>query len=281
MRIDAHQHFWRRDRGDYDWLTPALAPLWRDFLPDDLAPLLAGHGMAGCILVQAAPTVAETDFMLSLAGTHSFIRGVVGWTDLAAADAPARIAALAAHPRLVGLRPMLQDLPDDDAILDPAVQPALAAMATQGLALDALIRPRHLPRLLAVRDRHPNLNIVIDHAAKPDIAGGDLADWARDLAAVAADGRTRIKLSGLATEAAPAWKVDDLKPVADTVLAAFGPDRVMWGSDWPVLNLAGSYDQWVAATDELLAGLDAAGQAAVRGGTAARFYGLVYGLEEG
>ena len=274
MRIDAHQHFWRRDRGDYDWLSPALAPLWRDFLPDDLVPLLARHGIAGCVLVQAAPTAAETDYMLSLARAHSVIRGVVGWTDLAAPDAPARIAALAADPQLVGLRPMLQDLPDDDAILDPAVQPALAAMATQGLALDALIRPRHLTRLRTLRDRHPDLKIVIDHAAKPDIASGDLAGWARDLAAVAADCRTHIKLSGLVTEAAAEWQVADLKPVAETVLAAFGPDRVMWGSDWPVLNLAGTYDQWVAATEELLAGLDAAGQAAVRGGTAVRFYGL-------
>jgi L-fuconolactonase len=274
MRIDAHQHFWRRDRGDYDWLTPELAPLWRDFLPDDLAPLLARHGIEGTVLVQAAPTEAETAFMLLLARSHRFIRGVVGWTDLAAADAPARIAALAADPLLVGLRPMLQDLPDDDAILAPAVQPALAAMASHGLALDALIRPRHLPRLLKVRDRHPDLKIVIDHAAKPDIAGGDLAGWARDLAAVAADGLAHCKLSGLVTEAAADWQPADLKPVAETVICAFGPRRVMWGSDWPVLNLAGSYDQWVAASDWLLAGLDAAGQAQVRGGTAARFYGL-------
>jgi L-fuconolactonase len=274
MRIDAHQHFWRRDRGDYDWLTPALEPLWQDFLPDDLAPLLARHGIAGSVLVQAAPTAAETDYLLLLARTQSVIRGVVGWADLAAADAPARIAALAAQPRLVGLRPMLQDLPDDDAILDPALQPALAAMAAHGLALDALIRPRHLPRLLTLRDCHPDLKIVIDHAAKPDIAGGDLAGWARDLASVAADGRMHCKLSGLVTEAAADWQPADLKPVAETVLAAFGPDRVMWGSDWPVLNLAGRYDQWVAATDELLAGLDAAAEAAVRGGTAVRFYGL-------
>jgi len=277
MQIDAHQHFWHRDRGDYDWLTPALAPLWQDFLPDDLAPLLARHGIAGTVLVQAAPTVAETEYMLSLTRTNSFIRGVVGWTDLTADDASARIAALAAHPRLVGLRPMLQDLPDDDAILDPALQPALAAMAAHGLVLDALIRPRHLPRLLALRDCHPDLKIVIDHAAKPDIAGGNLADWARDLASVAADGRTHCKLSGLVTEAAADWQVADLKPVTDTVLAAFGQDRVMWGSDWPVLNLAGTYDQWAVATDELLAGLDVAGQTAVRGGTAVRFYGLEEG----
>ncbi len=274
MRIDAHQHFWLRERGDYDWLTPALPPLWRDFLPADLAPLLDRHGIAGTVLVQAAPTEAETAYMLALARQHRFLWGVVGWTDLAAPDAPGRIAALAADPLLVGLRPMLQDLPDDDAILAPAVQPALAAMAAHGLALDALIRPRHLPRVQALRQRHPGLHIVIDHAAKPDIAGGDLARWARDLALVADDGLTHCKLSGLVTEAGPDWQVDDLRPVVETLLAAFGPERLMWGSDWPVLNLAGDYDPWVAASGQLLAGLDTAAQADVLGETARRFYRL-------
>lgn len=274
MRIDAHQHFWRRARGDYDWLTPDLAPLWRDFLPDDLEPLLARHGIAGTILVQAAATEAETRYLLSLAAAHSFIRGVVGWTDLAASDAPARIAALAAEPRLVALRPMLQDLADDDAILAAAVQPALATMARHGLALDLLIRPRHLSRVPVLRARHPDLRLVIDHAAKPDLAGGSLAGWAADIAAVAADGRTHCKLSGLITEAGPGWRVADLAPAVRAVLAAFGPDRVMWGSDWPVLQLAGDYEAWLAATDQLLAGLDAGARAAIMGDTAMRFYRL-------
>jgi L-fuconolactonase len=226
------------------------------------------------VLVQAAATSAETAYMLGLARANPFIRGVVGWADLAAPDAPAQIAALAADPLLVGLRPMLQDLPDDDAILAPAVQPALAAMATHGLALDALIRPRHLPRIIALRARHPQLRIVIDHGAKPDIAGGDIAAWARDIAAVAADGITCAKLSGLVTEAAPGWEVDDLRAPVHTLLAAFGPDRLMWGSDWPVLHMNGDYAAWVAATDTLLAGLDAARRAAVLGGTAQAFYRL-------
>lgn len=274
MRIDAHQHFWRRERGDYDWLTPELAPLWRDFLPEDLAPLLARHGIAGTVLVQAAPTEAETTFMLSLAREHAFIRGVVGWTDLAAPDAPERIAELARDPLLKGLRPMLQDLPDDDAILASEVQPALAAMAAGGLSLDALIRPRHLLQVARLREEHPDLRIVIDHAAKPDIAAGDLAGWARDLAAVAADGLTHCKLSGLVTEAAPDWHLYDLRPVAETVLAAFGPGRVMWGSDWPVLNLAGDYDGWVEASHALLSGLGPEQQVQVLGETARRFYRL-------
>lgn len=274
MRIDAHQHFWRRDRSDYGWLTPDLGPLWHDFLPDDLAPLLDQHGIGGTVLVQAAETEAETRFMLDLAHQHDFIRGVVGWTDLAAADAPARIAALAHEPRLVGLRPMLQDMADDDFITSPAVQPALAAMAAQGLALDALIRPRHLPHLRAVRAAHPHLRIVIDHAAKPDLAGGDLARWRADIAAIAADGQTCCKLSGLVTEAGPGWTLAQLAGTVAHVLDAFGPDRVMWGSDWPVLNLAGDYAGWLAATDALLGDLAAGDRAAILGGTAMRFYRL-------
>ncbi|PZN93305.1 MAG: amidohydrolase [Alphaproteobacteria bacterium] len=274
MRIDAHQHFWRRDRGDYGWLTPALTPLWRDYLPDDLAPLLDEHAITGTVLVQAAATAAETAFMLPLAAAHDFIRGVVGWTDLAAPDAPDRIAALAAEPKLVGLRPMLQDLPDDRYILDPAVQPALAAMARHGLALDALIRPRQLPQMLALHAAHPDLRIVIDHAAKPDLASGDLARWRKDIAHVAATGQLFCKLSGLATEAGPGWTPAQLQPAAEFVLGVFGTDRVMWGSDWPVLNLAGDYAGWVAATQELLASLGDEGKAAVLGETARQFYRL-------
>jgi L-fuconolactonase len=274
MHIDAHQHFWRRDRGDYDWLTPDLGPLWRDYLLDDLAPLIERHGIGGTVLVQAAATDAETDFMLALARDHDVIRGVVGWTDLAASGAPDRIAKLAAEPKLVGLRPMLQDLPDDDFILSPEAQPALAAMARHGLALDALIRPRHLPRLLQLRAAHPDLRIVIDHAAKPDIAGGDLAGWQADISAVAADGQTCCKLSGLVTEAGPGWTLEQLRSVTNHLLDTFGPRRVMWGSDWPVLNLAADYAGWVAATDALLEGLDMGSRAAIMGDTATRFYRL-------
>ncbi|MBO6525412.1 amidohydrolase family protein [Erythrobacter sp.] len=274
MRIDAHQHFWLRERGDYDWLTPDLEPLWQDFLPDDLAPILEKNAIAGTILVQAAPTDEETAFMLSLARAHPFIRGVVGWTDLSVADAPTRIAALASDPLIVGLRPMLQDLPDDDAILAPQVQPALAAMTRHGLALDALIRPVHLPRLIALRESHPDLRVVIDHAAKPYIASGDLERWARDLKAVAADGITHCKLSGLVTEAAAGWTLDDLRPFVAIVLEAFGPERVMWGSDWPVLNLASDYQGWVGATHDLLSDLGPEQQASILGGTAQQFYRL-------
>lgn len=274
IRIDSHQHFWRLSRGDYGWLTPALTTLYRDFEPADLEPVLAEHDISGTILVQAAETEAETHFLLDIARSTAWVKAVVGWVDLAAPDAPRRIEALASEPALKGLRPMLQDLDDDDFILRADVRPALATIAQSGLRLDALVRPRHLPRLLALRQLFPELGIVIDHGAKPDIASGDLAGWRSNLMAVAADGVTCCKLSGLVTEAGTGWTDDGLRPVVDTMLEAFGPDRLMWGSDWPVVTLAAGYGDWLAATERLLGGLGPAGHAAVLGGTALRFYGL-------
>ena len=274
MIVDAHHHLWRLSRGDYGWLTPDLGPVWRDFEPADLAPLTARAGVAGGIVVQAAETEAETRFLLDLADVTPSILGVVGWTDFAAPDAPAAIAALARRPKLKGLRPMLQDLEDDDFILRAEADAALGALGTAGLRFEALVRPRHLRRLLTVRERHPDLPIIVNHAAKPDIAGGGWSPWAEDLAAVASDGRTVCKLSGLITEAGPDWSVERLRPYADHILDTFGPDRVMWGSDWPVALLAGSYAGWLEAAGRLLASLTPAEQAAILGGNAVRVYGL-------
>lgn len=277
--IDAHQHFWRLDRGDYGWLTPAMGPIHRDFLPADLIPLLPGHGVAGTVLVQAAPTEAETHYLLSLAEHHAFVRGVVGWVDMAAADAPARIAALAAEPKLVGLRPMVQDIEDDDWLLRPDLTPAFEAIVAHGLAFDALVLPRHLARLAALRDRHPDLRIVVDHAGKPAIGDRNFHDrsfhtWARDIGTIAADGRTMCKLSGLATEAGPGWTAADLQPYVDHLLDCFGPQRLVFGSDWPVLTLAGSYAGWLAVVRSLLAGLTVAERWAVLRDNAVRLYRL-------
>ncbi len=274
MIIDAHHHLWRRSRGDYDWLTPDLAALWRDFEPEDLVPLIAAGGVAGGIVVQAAPTEAETRFLLDLAARTPTILGVIGWTDFAAPDAGEAIARLAADPALKGLRPMLQDDPDDDFILRAETQPALAGMDRLGLRLEALVRPRHLPRLITLRERWPGLAMVVNHAAKPDIAAGAWRPWAGDLRRLAADGATHCKLSGLITEAGPDWTVERLRPYVDLVIEAFGPERVMWGSDWPVALLAGSYDRWLETSHQLLKGLGGLDRAAILGGTARRFYGL-------
>lgn len=272
MRIDAHQHVWRLARGDYGWLTPALAPLYRDFAPADLAPLLARHRIARTVLVQAAPTVAETRFLLEVAAATPFVAGVVGWADFAAADAPDVITALAADPLLVGLRPMVQDIADDDWLLRADLAPAFAALGAHGLVFDALVLPRHLSRLLVLLDRHPALPVVVDHGAKPFIRDGRLDPWRADMAAVAARPNTVCKLSGLVTEAGAGWTAETLRPYVDHLLSAFGPQRLLWGSDWPVVNLAGGYDRWSAATEALLAGLGETDRAAIRGGNAARIY---------
>lgn len=272
MRIDAHQHVWRLARGDYGWLTPALAPLYRDFAPADLAPLLARHRIARTVLVQAAPTVAETRFLLEVAATTPFVAGVVGWADFAAADAPDVITALAADPLLVGLRPMVQDIADDDWLLRADLTPAFAALGAHGLVFDALVLPRHLSRLLVLLDRHPALPVVVDHGAKPFISDGRLDPWRADMAAVAARPNTVCKLSGLVTEAGAGWTAEALRPYVDHLLSTFGPQRLLWGSDWPVVNLAGGYDRWHAATEALLAGLGEADRAAILGGNAARIY---------
>jgi len=272
MRIDAHHHLWTLARGDYGWLTPALQPIYRDFTLADLAPHLAAARIDGTILVQAAATEAETLFMLEIAAGAGTVRGVVGWTDFDAADAEARIEAMAAHDLLVGLRPMVQDIPDDDWLLRPALAPQLTAMARDRLVFDALVLPRHLPRLLAIVDRHPDLQFVLDHFGKPALSTGEIDVWRRDIALLAERDNIVCKLSGLVTEARPDWSPADLRGAVDQALNCFGPRRMLWGSDWPVVNLAGGYATWLAAAETLLADLSPDERAGVFGGTAARIY---------
>jgi L-fuconolactonase len=272
MRIDAHHHLWTLARGDYGWLTSELAPIYRDFRLSDLAPHLAAAGIEGTILVQAAPTEAETMFLLDIADNAEVVRGVVGWTDFDASDAAARIEALTSRKLLVGLRPMVQDIADDDWLLGPALTPLLAAMARGGLVFDALVLPRHLSRLLRVVGSHPGLKFVLDHCGKPHLSTGEIADWRRDIALLAEHPNVVCKLSGLVTEAAPDWGIADLREVVDHVVTCFGPQRMLWGSDWPVVNLAGGYAKWFAAAETLLADLSPAEKAGIFGGNAARIY---------
>jgi L-fuconolactonase len=278
MRIDAHQHFWRLADRHGEWPPASLAPLHRDFAPADLLPALQRCGIAGTVLVQSLPTPQDTAFLLDLAAHQAFVRGVVGWVDLKAPDAAAQIAALARRRALKGLRPMLQDLADDAWIDDAALDPAVHAMLAHGLCFDALVRPRQLVALRAFALRHPRLPIVVDHAAKPEIARAAWQQpWQRDIAALAALPNVCCKLSGLLTEAGDAPSESRLRPVVDHLFASFGADRLMWGSDWPVLHLAGDYDAWFAMAQRLCSGrpeVDAAALDAVFGGNACRFYQL-------
>lgn len=272
IRIDAHQHFWRLDRGDYGWLTPDLAPIYRDFEPGDLAPELANAGIDRTILVQAAPTIAETRFMLEIAARTPFVAGVVGWVDFAAPDAAAVIADLAADPLLVGLRPMIHDIDDPEWMLLPALAPAFTALQEHGLVFDALVKPPHLAPLLTLAQRYPDLPIVIDHGAKPLISVGLLDPWRDGMAALAALPNVACKLSGLVTEAGPEWSVERLRPYTDHLIATFGPDRLIFGSDWPVCTLAVSYQAWVEVAEALTGKLTVSDGAAIFGGNAERIY---------
>jgi L-fuconolactonase len=272
-RVDSHQHFWRLDRGDYGWLTPALAPIYRDFLPADLAPQLERAGVGATILVQAAATVAETRFMLELARENAFIAGVVGWVDFESAGAADTIAELAADPKLVGLRPMIQDIPDPDWMLDTGLAPAFEAMLDHGLVFDALVLPKHLSALLELTGRYPDLSMVLDHGAKPPIAGGDLLSWKQGITALARETSMTCKFSGLVTEAGSA-EPGVLAPAVNHLLESFGAKRMMWGSDWPVCELVCTYEGWRTTADALVSRLGASEREQIFSGTARATYGI-------
>jgi L-fuconolactonase len=281
MRIDAHQHFWRLERGDYDWPTPDMTALYRTFEPADLQPLAQAAGITHTVAVQAAPNVDETRYLLELAADHALVAGVVGWVPLLDAQAPALLAELAQDQHFKGVRPMLQSLPDG-WIAQPALAGAIEALIDLDLSFDALVFTRHLADLWAFARRFPALRLVLDHGAKPPIREGAAGwqAWADGVARCAALPNVWCKLSGLLTEAQaeaqapPQRQAGTLQPYVRHLLDQFGPERLMWGSDWPVLNLNGSYAGWSAATDELLAGLSGAAREHIFGDTAKAFYKL-------
>ena len=272
MIIDTHQHFWKLARGDYTWLTADLEALYRDFLPEDLAPILRENGIDGTIAVQAADSEAETEYLLALAAQYDWILGVVGWVALDASHAPTSIARLAQNRKLVGLRPMIQDIEDDAWMLGENLRPAIKAMLAHDLTFDALVMPRHLSHLKTFLARYPQLRVVIDHGAKPEIRNQGFDIWAAQIEEIAQFPQVLCKLSGLVTEAKPDWTREDISPYIAHILQTFEASRTLFGSDWPVLNLHATYEGWLA---EVLAHLDhlpQASQAQITGGTARKAY---------
>lgn len=280
MKIDAHFHVWRLERADYGWLSPAMAPIYRDVEIDDWTAQAAAQDVRAGVLVQAAPTAEETAFLLEQANRHpDRVLGVVGWVDLLARDAPHQIERLSRQPLLKGLRPMLQDIAQTEWITQAAARPALSAMAEVGLAFDALIQPRHLPAITEVARRHPGLRIIVDHGAKPDMRlGADTSTfdlWRQGLQALAAEGpQVMCKLSGLWTEAPDGQPCEYVVPWAQALLEIWGPARLIWGSDWPVLERAGSYALWHRFSLDLIESLEPSAQQAVLGGNARTIYRL-------
>ncbi|QFT33055.1 Amidohydrolase [Labrenzia sp. THAF82] len=276
MIVDAHQHFWTLARGDYAWPNESVAPIFKDFGPQDLEPLLVAAGVDRTVLVQATDSVDETRFLLDLAGKSDRIAAVVGWVDFASNAAVNTVQDLAKNPLLKGLRPMLQGIEQSDWILQDAAEAVLTQMVSADLRFDALVQPRHLPHLFELAKRHPGLSIVVDHLAKPEMGEGREPDhlWRTGMESLAARPNVYCKLSGMVTEIGPDWKLQDLQPFAKTILECFGPDRVMFGSDWPVVNLASDYASWLTAARSLLSGLSESDVSKIMGGTARKFYGI-------
>lgn len=276
-RLDAHQHYWEPLRGDYGWMPKDDPVLARRYGPADLAPALERHGIAATVLVQAAPSVEETEYLLGIADTTPNVAAVVGWVDFENRGHLKHLERLKNHPKFVGVRPMIQDIPDVDWMLRDDIRWAFDALVDLDLTFDALGFPPHLANFLTLFERHPSLRVVIDHCMKPQIrdhSGENFTYWAEGMSHLAAQTQAFCKLSGLVTEANAGWTVADLEPYARHVLSVFGPERVMWGSDWPVCQLRSSYDTWFDAADALCAGLDDDGHNAVFGDTAIRFYRL-------
>jgi L-fuconolactonase len=272
MIIDAHQHFWDPARGDYGWLKPDN-PIHRVFATADLRPLLAQTGVDATILVQAAPTPDETDYMLEIARATPWVLGVVGWVDLEAPDAADAIRRRARDPLFLGVRPMLQDIADPDWILRPELAPALDAIAAEGLVFDALILSHQIGTITELAGRHPQLSIVLDHAAKPKLGNADaMAAWARAITGLAARPNVTCKVSGLLTEVQQGGEKHDVVRAIGMLFELFGAARLLWGSDWPVLTLKGDYQDWFELAREAVAARDSSAVRAVMGGNALRIY---------
>lgn len=277
LRVDAHQHVWDRAGRPQPW-TPGVPELQRSFSLADARSELAAHHFDATILVQTLAEPDETRELLALAAREPVVAGVVGWADLTDPDITTRLTASAAEPggaSLVGIRHRAETEPDPRWLCRRDVRRGLTAVADAGLAFDLLIRPAQLPAAVEAAGELPQLRFVLDHGGKPDIAAGGLEPWASDIADLSLMPNVAVKLSGLVTQADhDAWTVEQLRPYADVLLEAFGPDRIMFGSDWPVCLLAASYDVWVATATALTAGLSEAERHEVFGGTAARWYRL-------
>jgi len=279
LKIDAHQHFWQPLRGDYDWMPQDNATLNRAYHPADLEQHLRAAGIDGTVLVQAAATTHETEYMLGLADGSDFIRGVVGWVNFEDPDQLATLKRLSRHPKFIGVRPMIQDIADANWMLHDDIQWAFRAICDLGLSFDALGFPRHLPNFLTLIKRYSSMRVVYDHCMKPEIrrqmAGQDaFTIWADGMSRLANETTGSCKFSGLVTEAADGWTIEYLRPFAAHVLGQFGANRVMWGSDWPVCRLQAEYADWHDTAQTLCAHLPTSDRAEIFGGTAARFYGL-------
>ena len=278
MRIDAHQHFWSYSAAEYPWIGKGMERLAHDHLPKDLATLAAAEGIGGTVAVQARQSLEESRWLLELADANPLIRGVVGWVDLRSTHVVDQLREVAEHPKFVGVRHVVQDEPDPRFLLGESFLHGIGKLTTFGLTYDLLLYPQQLPAAAEFVGRFPEQPFVLDHLAKPRIKAGELDPWRHDIEALAAHGNVLCKLSGLVTEAAwQGWKRADFTPYLEVALETFSPERLMFGSDWPVCTLAAEYADVIGIVRDFLAPLAAAEREAILGGTASRFYSLPVG----
>lgn len=281
-RIDSHHHFWQLSRGDYSWLTEDLGVLYRDFLPVDIQSELSYANVSDTILVQAADTLAETDFMFRQADKSSFVSGVVGWVDMECPEVLQQLSLFMKNPFFKGIRPMIQDIDDVDWMLKPELTPIFKFLEDNAISFDALVLPKHLLNLQKLLVLHPKLRVVIDHGGKPEIAkavGIDISnsvnrEWAEEIEQLAQNSNVFCKLSGLVTEAGDKATYADIEPYMSHLLNCFGANKLMWGSDWPVVNLTSDYSTWVDIASSFIQQLSIEEQQNIWSGTAKKFYRL-------
>lgn len=275
MTIDAHQHFWHYHPVKDAWITEEMKVIQRDFLPQDLQPVLQENGIDGCIAVQADQSEEETTFLLELAAKHAFIRGVVGWIDLRAANLEERLAHFSQFKTLKGFRHIVQGEPDPAFLLREDFCKGIQALKKYDLTYDILVYPVQLPAVAGFVQRFPEHRLVIDHLAKPDFKTGDISTWEKQMRTIAQHQQVHCKLSGMVTEADwQHWEPAHFAPFLDVALEAFGADRLLFGSDWPVCQVAGSYAQVKEIVTDYISRLSATEQAKIMGGNAVRFYNL-------
>ena len=268
--IDSHQHFWQVGRFDYPWMSKDLGVLYRDYLPDDLKPILDQNSIEKTVLVQASNSVVESRWLLHLADSNNFIAGVVGWVDLTSSDID-----LPVHPKFKGVRHLVESEPNDEWLIQPSVLSNLQKLSERGLSYDLLVHTRHLKHVPVVAEACPDLALVIDHLAKPPIARNEIKEWSRAFKPLATYPNIHCKLSGLVTEANwNSWQPDDLRPFVDCALEFFGPERMMFGSDYPVCLLASSYDRGLDSFLEVLQYLSDADREKIFSINATKFYRL-------
>jgi L-fuconolactonase len=275
MRIDSHHHFWHYDATEYDWIDESMSAIRRDYLPADLEPEIRAAGINGVISVQVRQTIEETRWLLALANEHDFIRGVVGWAPLVDPAVREQLDEFVDEPMLKGVRHIVQGEPDENFILADDFNRGVAALRDYSLTYDILIYERQLPQAIMFVDRHPRQVFVLDHLAKPRVRENELEPWRTNIRRLAERENVYCKLSGLVTEADwQNWTEPHLAPYVETVLEAFGPRRLMFGSDWPVCLVAASYGRWLDLVARFCARLSTEEQSRIFGETAAEAYRL-------